>query len=190
MSTPKRIVYPTQFYVCKDKEQSNKIYFNMNKQEFSVVHYKNQISLGSSVSVTISILGAVFLRNINISLFSDQPFFWLLIFILIGAIIGKLIGDFHNRKEKSIFTKKINVKELDIARYSGLLNEQLDQAKGLLLVLVIMIILGAILYMILKELVPLLGISFFCACLVYCIVTFNLSARKNLCDSLLMKLKK
>ncbi|OTO14234.1 hypothetical protein, partial [Enterococcus sp. 3H8_DIV0648] len=117
-------------------------------------------------------------------LYSEQFFIWLLISILIGSIIGKLIGDFHNRKEKSVFTKKINASERDIARYRSLLNEQLDQAKGVLLVLVIMIILGVILSMILKELVPIMGTSFFCASLVYCLMTLNISARKKICDSL------
>lgn len=168
-------------YICKT-DDGKKIYFNKETRMFGSITYSGRI-VGVGATVTAGLIGSSFFRRFDhITLIPEHEISGPILAGIIGIFFGFLAGMMHKRlwSKKQLITKEIKIDKESLDKFLALANVELDENKGLLLILFLGAAISGIAFYLDREILLLIGEAALISIGVYYFYVYDFKTRKKL----------
>lgn len=167
-------------YICKT-DDGKKIYFNKESRTFGSITYSGR-NVGVGATVTASLIGSFFFRRFDhIILIPKHEISGPILAGIIGIFFGFLAGMVHKRlwSKKQLIAKEIKVDKESLDNFLVLANVELDENKGLLLILFLGAAISGIVFHLDREILLLIGEAVLISIGVYYFYVYDFKTRKK-----------
>jgi len=165
-----------EIYICTTEDKKNRIYFNLDKKNFSRVSINSTPT--KSILIFFSIIGFVLLRSLKHYKLPQEKYYLFFLAILASFIFGFIASFFL--KKKKLLLSSIKIDDKDREKYIILGREQLKKQKAGLVFVFFLASANTCLFFLDNSIITMLVISIVYFCIIIAINYMDILRREKI----------